>query len=224
MRQHAPVALLVAFLALLLGAPAPAAQPAGTAREPMVDGTAPFIQVHGGRLTVRAEDVALREIVQEIARQGAIGLFLGTPLEERVSADFADLPIDAAVRRLLRGYDCVVIADGHSASNVTVSQIWIFRKAHHDDAEAFVRQAAALLSDTDWRVRHDAVVMLGQARSDHAIGPLSAALRDADPRVREAAVEALAELDKKQVSDVLTTALTDDDESVRARAAELLAR
>ena len=49
-----------------------------------------------------------------------------------------------------------------------------------------------LLKDSDWAVRREAVVTLGEMGDERCIEPLVRCLRDGDWQVREAAVEALA--------------------------------
>ena len=51
-----------------------------------------------------------------------------------------------------------------------------------------------LLMDTDWVVRREAVVTLGEMADERCVEPLVMALRDGDWQVREAAVEAIAEV------------------------------
>ena len=51
-----------------------------------------------------------------------------------------------------------------------------------------------LLQDSDWVVRREAVVTLGEMADERCVEPLARALRDGDWQVREAAVEAVAEV------------------------------
>ena len=51
-----------------------------------------------------------------------------------------------------------------------------------------------LLVDTDWVVRREAVVTLGEMADERCVEPIVRALRDGDWQVREAAVEAIAEV------------------------------
>lgn len=48
-----------------------------------------------------------------------------------------------------------------------------------------------LLEDTDWVVRREAVVTLGEMGDERCVDPLARALRDGDWQVRDAAIEAL---------------------------------
>lgn len=51
-----------------------------------------------------------------------------------------------------------------------------------------------LLQDTDWVVRREAVITLGEMADERCVEPLVRTLRDGDWQVREAAVEAVAEV------------------------------
>lgn len=51
-----------------------------------------------------------------------------------------------------------------------------------------------LLQDTDWVVRREAVITLGEMADERCVEPLVKSLRDGDWQVREAAVEAIAEV------------------------------
>ena len=51
-----------------------------------------------------------------------------------------------------------------------------------------------LLQDSDWVVRREAVVTLGEMADERCVEPLVRALRDGDWQVREAAVDAVAEV------------------------------
>ncbi len=51
-----------------------------------------------------------------------------------------------------------------------------------------------LLQDTDWVVRREAVITLGEMADERCVEPLVRALRDGDWQVREAAVEAVSDI------------------------------
>lgn len=51
-----------------------------------------------------------------------------------------------------------------------------------------------LMQDTDWVVRREAVITLGEMADERCVEPLCRALRDGDWQVREAAVEAVSDI------------------------------
>ena len=82
------------------------------------------------------------------------------------------------------------------------------------------------LQDSDWVVRRDAVLVLGQAPADHAVPRLLVALSDEDNQVRMSAASTLANFknDDPQVIPALLRALGDDDYLVSDAAKEALKR
>ncbi|MEW6542097.1 MAG: HEAT repeat domain-containing protein [Nitrospirota bacterium] len=60
-----------------------------------------------------------------------------------------------------------------------------------------------LLKDSDWAVRREAVVTLGEMGDERCVAPLVRALRDGDWQVREAAVEALGMVGSPAVEPLL---------------------
>src|SRR3990172_4142633 len=72
-----------------------------------------FIAHHGDYLTVRAIDVPLLRVVQEIARQMAIMNIkvYGEPrgADEKITVEFYDLPISEGFAKMLAGYNAVYV-------------------------------------------------------------------------------------------------------------------
>ncbi len=74
------------------------------------EGTTPgtySISLEEGRVTIRAEEAGLEEILRELARRGGFELFIYRPLEKRVTVDIRGLPIEEALRKLLPGHGFV---------------------------------------------------------------------------------------------------------------------
>jgi hypothetical protein len=95
----------VALLALLFpgtsawsqrpGQPAEAARPRRAA-------TGHSVVVHDGRLSVDLQDADLGAVLAQIGRQAGIRMSAGPSAGARVSARFADVELEAGLRRLLR--------------------------------------------------------------------------------------------------------------------------
>ncbi len=60
-----------------------------------------------------------------------------------------------------------------------------------------------LLQDTDWVVRREAVITLGEMGDERCVEPLVRALRDGDWQVREAAIEALGQVGSPAVEGLI---------------------
>lgn len=60
-----------------------------------------------------------------------------------------------------------------------------------------------LLSDTDWVVRREAVITLGEMGDERCVEPLARALRDGDWQVREVAIDAMGQVGSPAVDTLL---------------------
>ena len=60
-----------------------------------------------------------------------------------------------------------------------------------------------LLNDTDWVVRREAVITLGEMGDERCVEPLARALRDGDWQVREVAIEAMGQVGSPAVDTLL---------------------
>lgn len=60
-----------------------------------------------------------------------------------------------------------------------------------------------LLTDTDWVVRREAVITLGEMGDERCVEPLARALRDGDWQVREVAIEAMGQVGSPAVETLL---------------------
>jgi hypothetical protein len=94
-------------LTVLLGAGA------GAADEP----PAPFmVTTRGGRLTVTASDAVLVDLVTEVAHRAGMRVQGTTRLgPRRIAVAFQDLPVEAALARVLAGFSYVVVVGGGEA-------------------------------------------------------------------------------------------------------------
>ena len=67
------------------------------------------IDVREGRVTATVVESPLPALVQTIARQGGIQIFLHAPLDEMVTVTFRDAPLEEALRRILRTTNAVFV-------------------------------------------------------------------------------------------------------------------
>ncbi len=207
--------------------------------------SAHYIQFANDLLSVKLQDVSLREVLQEIARQGGLTLVPSGSLEYRITAEFHQLPLEEALRRILRQRSFAVEYSQQrpEESPSTVPQpktLWILSKAEkaypvqttviddngvghylQDEATDISTLEAALWSDDSWE-REEAVEALGESKRPEAVAPLSLALEDEDEDVREAAIASLAEIGGDAAAEALAIALQDRDSSIREEAVEAL--
>jgi len=162
---------------------------------------------------------------------------LHKPLDERVTLEFRQLPLQQAVDRLLRGQNYALhylqpLRSGVNQGERLRGTLWVFSDdAHRTDATTDatdVRPAAvsdptdsrddqlplvvaAALGDWEASVREEAVDVLGELSGETAIPLLEQALLDPDSDVQEAAIAALADIGGDQAAWALATALNDDN-------------
>jgi len=204
-----------------------------------------FIQFANDLLTVKLQDVSLKELFQEIAHQGGLSIVAYGSLDEKITIQFDQLPFDEGMRLILRHYNYILSytqqKPGECQSSVTRSRkLSIFsnsekgypvkttsidgrtrRESLEDMATDIQKLQVALMSEDSWE-REEAAEALGESRRSEAVGPLRLALNDADEDVRQAAVVALASIGGDEAAQALAVALQDEDSWVREAAVEAL--
>ncbi len=244
--RHSPArcpALLASFVtcAALLGcvdAPDPL-----TAVQPTPHASGGYFEVatEDEFVTVKARDVSVRAVLQEVARQSDCAIVSHEPLDERVTLDFQRLPLPEALARILRDQSFVLRASTGSPSDHR--KLWVLSKGlggeyvshlvppavYFEDLDALrteesMGSLSLALADADANVRVDAVSTLADARGDEsAAGLAAAALSDGVSSVREEAVYALGEIGGAIALRALKQALLDPDDDVREAAIEAFA-
>lgn len=175
--------LAVAFttLALLVG---PGASPVRAER----------ITAQDGRLTVKVEAMRADRVLSEIARLTGIRISASPAvLNTLITADVADVETEAALARVVAGYDRVLVfaLAAEAGLRPALKEVRLF-------AAATTRSAAAPVS--------------GIRTGDNDVAALLASLHDPDPAVRAASIEALGRSgDEVPVDRVLAAGLADHD-------------
>lgn len=218
----APSAFLLAAGLALFAGPALAQDLPDAARGHLL------IVVHGETVTVRALDVPVKDVIQEIARRSGVRIQVEGRLDERVTLALERVPLPEAWRRILGNRNFAMhIVDPLGARPAA---LWVLAKgspaAAGSGSLASSRGLAetAPLSDRDPKVRRDAVYDLIAGRGAEASEQLTgAALFDDAPSVREAALLGLAEIAGVAAIPVVERALVDPDRTVRAAAIEAAA-
>ena len=216
-----------------------AALPGAEALAAVARGAAP-IDVREGRVTATVVESPLPTLLQAIARQGGIQIFLHAPLDEMVTVTFRDVPLEEALRRILRTTNAVFVysearAETRQASarapQARLSEIHVYPGASSSvsSAPAAVREAEAatisattrrrlaadatkdLLDDRNTVSQKRAAATLGRTYDVTNVGPLAQALAEADDAtVRRSAVKALEKLRSEQAVGPLGDALVAD--------------
>lgn len=200
-----------------------------------VGGETQSIRFNDGRLTVKVRDLSQVELLEEIARQAGLRLIHGGEASPLVSSEFHALPLEVALRQLLRGGSYVLAyADGRPTA------LWVLPRDEADQVGA--RRAIqrpqfgsvgqerpdeadgleAGLDSEDPDARAEAAAALGESEGPDAVAVLGSALADPDRDVREAAIESLAELGNDDALQALEIALMDQDPRIREQAVDAI--
>jgi len=243
------LAIQLLYLAVILTFLANIARPEGvdktTNAKTHPSKSARFIQFANDLLTVKVQDMSLKELFQEIAHQGGLSIVAYGSLDEKITIQFDQLPFDEGMRLILWHHNYILSytqqKPGERQSSVTRSRkLSIFSKAEKghpikttaidgsthreslkDVAIDIQKLQAALMSEDSWE-REEAAEALGESRRAEALRPLRMALEDIDEDVREAAAVALASIGGDEAAQALAIALQDEDCWVREAAVEAL--
>lgn len=204
-----------------------------------------FIQFDNDQLTVKVKDVSLKELLEEIARQGDLTLVLSGSLEEQITIEFHLLSLEEGLRRIFRQRNFAVEYSTTSEESPPTGRrpkaLWVFSggeegsppqttigddgtgRASSQDGGRQISRLQAALTREDPSEREEAVESLGETGRPDAVAPLKLALKDVDKDVRQAAIAALASIGGDEAAHALATALQDQDALVREAAVEALA-
>jgi len=209
----------VILLSLLWGVMA-SAEPSNASPHSLV------LTVRGDRMSVKIDQVSLREVLAELARQVPLTVYVTGPVaEEPVAMTFRNLPFEKGVRQILEGKQYVLIHDRPYSANGAhgegrIVKILIMPRVGSPSGMAPM--------DTKKPRPSVATNPIRQTGTPGANGPRleqlrRQALEAKNPTDRAEALEALSDQGKAaEVLPILATALQDEDPSVRELAKELL--
>jgi len=180
--------------------------------------------VEEGVVTVKIAGTSLEEVLREISTQSRIRLVLHGSRPETISAEFQAVPLDEALRRLIKANFLLLYSpDGHLA------EVWVLRQpgerilaGERESLESLIGELQRGEPAQRWR----AALALGDFKNEQALAPVIGALEGDDaPEVRQAAISALEDLGGQQAIAALAAAVSgDSDDSVRLSAVEALAK
>ncbi len=209
------------------------------------------IEVRGGRLTAVIVESPFPTLLQAIARQGGVEIFLHASLEGTVTVTFRDVPLEEALRRILRTTNAVFIYSQPSsaragAPQARLTEVHVYPgstttatpvpgvvlgaetpMASETTKTQLTAEATKDLLGAELRVsRKYAAQTLGRLGDLNAIGPLSQTLlQDEDATVRLSAIKALGALRSEQaVGPLAGVLLADPDLEVREATANALGK
>jgi hypothetical protein len=202
------------------------------------------IEARGDRFTVRAREVQLRLILERIAGIAHIKVRFDGSGEERITVDFQDLPLEDALRRLLRHRSAVLLYESATGPPVAVrvgqraSPIESLSLSNSEALATPVELEPPLADATDGEAVDPGAVALARASAavdvvEEEILALPGGgdslnmyrfldrLNDPEPSVRLTALQWLVTRPEARLS-ALATALQDGDAGVKAAAAQMI--
>lgn len=198
------------------------------------------VEISNDLVTLRAHNVGLHYVLDEIARRIDLMIVSHVPLDGRVTLELERLPLFEALRRILRGHSYLLhqarAATGASNANRgRSSTLWVFSDGSADDSDhtqaaghsssdtrsAFEVLQWELMSD-DIRIRQEAIKGLRRLKTNEVVAPLSYALADEDRKVRVKAIYALAYIGGDDAVAALAATSGDENAWVRAETAYAL--
>lgn len=114
------------FIVMLLGGPSSAGSQGASG-----ENTFSVLLSPDNLLTVRAENIALEEVLAEVAEQAFIKISFHGPAKESVRMEFSDLPLEEGLRRLTKKFNSVFVygqAKGGNAGS-RIEEVIIYAKS-----------------------------------------------------------------------------------------------
>jgi hypothetical protein len=242
--------IATALIALLAGgilrtaAAGPVTEAEVTAPHEAAPSRQPFmIEINGGLVTAEIHDASLLKVLETIASESDIRIF-GPVTDERVTVRFQDLPLDEALRRMLRGKSFTFIysaapSEDDTAPPSRLEEVYVITVGAASAPSAVA--SSAVRTSPSRRVPPEtdrAVAGVPPAPRENPTGPVSVptGARAGDSQQTKAAAEAekrrLLEIAKDALgrtgdADAIAlgrTALEDPDASARMKAVRALAK
>ena len=198
------------------------------------------VEMSDDLVTLKAHNVGMRDVLDEIARQSDLIVVSHGPLHGPLTLELERPPLYEALRRIMRGQSYLL----HQAQEATGARIanherrstlWVFSngsangRGYAEAASHFAWETTSaievlqsqLMSD-DIRARQDAIKGLRRLKVNEVIAPLSYALSDEDKKVRVKAIYALADIGGDDAVAAMAAAAGDENAWVRAETAYAL--
>lgn len=191
---------------------------------------APFtVEWQQERLSVKAENAPLADILREVTRQTGLKVNNAECLREKISIRFFDLPLQEGIRKLLTSMHCAISKEkpqrGGSllARSPTIehSAMPSIKKGMKEDVSLLEE---ALLHDPDPNTRLGSIQKLIGNEEGRLQDILDAAAKDPDPSIRQLAYRYLYKVDKEKATGILVQDSVNPDSDIRMTAIESLSQ
>jgi len=163
-----------------------------------------LIVLEHDHLTVKVQDILLKELLEEIARLGDLTLMVNTSLKERVTLEFYGQPLEAGLRRILRSHSYALEygkkrLEKSQALVPVPRKLWIFSNGGGKSPEQMVGKRKkgysqpVVVAEPAWQ---DAMTSKDPEERRQAYEDIVKSLPDEDPEVLEKVEESLREFEK----------------------------
>ena len=197
----------------------PVSAQAPVAQAPSKQG--PLLIVKEGSLTVRAENVSLRGLVENVAREARIAVeWAGEVEDQKISVEYKDLPVEAALQQILKEFDAFYFFGVDEKPPATLQVIWVYPKTKGRAFEpvppeqwASTKELKELFASEDPETRAKAIAALVERLGEGARADVLEAMRDPDPAVRNSALYEGLDLGLTLPQDALANMAGSDENS-----------
>lgn len=188
-----------------------------------------FVESRNGRLSIEAHDVALAEALERIGKESDLEISWHVPLDETISTRFRGWPIETGIRRLLSGYNFVLVYEElpdrsrHDHARAHLSRVEVFAHGAKPGRARPMRDRAQPGKFAQPPMDTSSIGLSGE-NEGHMRRVGARALYSSDAGVREDAVDDLFFVDDEAyAAEILSEVLEQDpDPDVRASALEAL--
>jgi hypothetical protein len=207
--------------------------------------TKPLVGFENGRLTIKAADVLLKDLLSEVQAKSGIAIELkdSTAAEKRSFVEIKSLPPALVFQSILRDFNFAFFYSGtrlarvlilpsgdqsHKAKNGLVNPDRIgrpFPRAEHTPLKpgAMPTLQGQNSKGSDVMAKLEAIEALEDSDDPKSVAALGDALTDQDRRVKEAALRALEHKEEAGATQMLRRGLNDSDPEFRVLVLEALA-
>lgn len=222
--------LLATHVACLIVLAIPARSAAYGQHRAPEQSTQEAITVRRGLLTARVIDSPLQRVLQAVARQSGIKIFIHGATDERVTFEFRGLPVEEGLRRILKNTSSVLIYSSRMPPDPAAARIVSLKevRVYLDRPEAAhpVPVAANTPTQPKGPGGEQPLTRPGHPQDTEAIEELAYMLLQTDSELlRKRSAHRLGRIGDAKAVDLLSRALSqDEDPSVRESAAKALGK
>jgi hypothetical protein len=100
------------------------------------EGLSFVVTTQNNLISVKAKDASLKAVIERIGREEGIAVYAHISENEKVTTEFHDLPLEAALRHLSGNYAYISDKTGED-----VSSIFVYPKGNHEESNSNIRSS-----------------------------------------------------------------------------------